>query len=131
VEGQNEDIRHLEEKISNLKSEVISLKLTKEVKHQARSKLFEAIELKTVKCESLKEANDRLQADIQAKQVINSICEKNYSKIIKKLNDKLNLSAHSEGNVARVKDLKQKYDELCTKYKEVQRKLSERDGNVN
>ncbi|KAF6170639.1 hypothetical protein GIB67_020201 [Kingdonia uniflora] len=42
----------------------------------------------TIKCESLKEANDRLQADIQAKQVVDSICEKDYSKTIKKPNDK-------------------------------------------
>ncbi|KAF6134227.1 hypothetical protein GIB67_010026 [Kingdonia uniflora] len=60
VKGQNEDLCRLEEKISNLKSEVNSLKSAKEVKDRARSELLEAIELKAVECESLKEAYDRL-----------------------------------------------------------------------
>ncbi|KAF6137942.1 hypothetical protein GIB67_041815 [Kingdonia uniflora] len=46
VEGQNEDLCRLEEKISNLKSEVYSLKSVKELKDRARSKLLEAIKLK-------------------------------------------------------------------------------------
>ncbi|KAF6171460.1 hypothetical protein GIB67_017984 [Kingdonia uniflora] len=83
VEGQNEDLYHLEEEIPNLKSKVHSLKSAKKVKDWARSEL-----LKTVECKSLEEAYDRLQADIQAKQVVDSICEKDFSKTIKKLNDK-------------------------------------------
>ncbi|KAF6141227.1 hypothetical protein GIB67_024311 [Kingdonia uniflora] len=146
VKGRNEDLRRLEEKISNLKFEVNSLKSAKEVEDRERSELLEAMELKIVECDSLKEVNNRLETDIQAKQVVDSICENDYCETIKKLNNMvleyetlttinkklmdevLSLVVHSEGNVREVKDYKQKY-KLNAKYEEVQRKLSKRDGN--
>ncbi|KAF6163286.1 hypothetical protein GIB67_025150 [Kingdonia uniflora] len=128
VQGQNEDIIcRLEEEISNLK-----------------------LEKETDECERLKESNDNLQADLQVKQVVNSIWEKDFSKTEKKLNDKLDecesLASINEKlmdevanlqpqplavkvNVVRAEDWKQKYDEIAVKYEEVQRKLSERDMN--
>ncbi|KAF6136850.1 hypothetical protein GIB67_043239 [Kingdonia uniflora] len=84
-----------------------------------------------IECDSLKEAYNRLEADIQAKELVDSICVKDYSETIKKLNDKLNLVTISEGNVLRVQDWNKKYNELNAKYEEAQRKLSERDKNVS
>ncbi|KAF6137298.1 hypothetical protein GIB67_036335 [Kingdonia uniflora] len=78
--------------------------------------------LQTSECSFLMEANLRMQADIQAKDVANSICEK-------KLNEKLNLVPHSEENVVEAEMWKQKYQELNAKYEEAQRRLSERDRN--
>ncbi|KAF6143148.1 hypothetical protein GIB67_000371 [Kingdonia uniflora] len=46
------------------------------VRDPARSVLVEALAAKTGECASLMEANLRMQADIQAKDVANSICEK-------------------------------------------------------
>ncbi|KAF6163429.1 hypothetical protein GIB67_029278 [Kingdonia uniflora] len=105
VEGQvhfrcNKDIRRLEEEISNWKTEVISLKSAKEVEDRDISELVKALELKTVECDSLREANNRLEPDPLAKQVVDSICEKKFSETIKKLNDKVleceNLNAINE-----------------------------------
>ncbi|KAF6138079.1 hypothetical protein GIB67_033493 [Kingdonia uniflora] len=88
IEGQNEDLHCLEEKIPNLKFEVNSLKSVKEVEDRARSKLLEALELKIVECDSLRDADNRLEADTKTKQVVDSICMKDYSETIKKLNGK-------------------------------------------
>ncbi|KAF6152017.1 hypothetical protein GIB67_010591 [Kingdonia uniflora] len=73
-------------------------------------------------CAFFMEANLRMQVDIQAKDVANSICEK-------KLNEKLNLVPHSEENVVEVEMWKQKYEELNVKFEEAQRRLSKRDRN--
>ncbi|KAF6141005.1 hypothetical protein GIB67_006634 [Kingdonia uniflora] len=57
VEGQNEDISCLEVEISNLKS-------VKEIEDQAKSELLEAIKLKNLECNSLKEINKKLSEDV-------------------------------------------------------------------
>ncbi|KAF6151815.1 hypothetical protein GIB67_010389 [Kingdonia uniflora] len=65
VQCQNEDIIfRLEEEISNLK-----------------------LEKETDEYERLKESNDSLKADLQAKQVVDSICGKDFIETKKKLND--------------------------------------------
>ncbi|KAF6158274.1 hypothetical protein GIB67_001345 [Kingdonia uniflora] len=66
------------------------------VKNPARSVLVEALATKTGECAFFIEANLRMQADIQAKDVANSICEK-------KLNEKI---LECESNKKLVEDLR-------------------------
>ncbi|KAF6161985.1 hypothetical protein GIB67_020041 [Kingdonia uniflora] len=78
--------------------------------------------LQTSECAFFMEATGRMQADIEVKNLANSICEK-------KLNEKLNIVPHPEENVGEAEMWKQKYEELHAKFEEAQRRLSEIDKN--
>ncbi|KAF6166490.1 hypothetical protein GIB67_038227 [Kingdonia uniflora] len=78
---------------------------TEVVEDSARSVLVEALAAKTSECSFFMEANLRMQADIQAKDVANSICEK-------KLNEK---TLECESNKKLVEDL---HMQLANKVKE-------------
>ncbi|KAF6176554.1 hypothetical protein GIB67_034416 [Kingdonia uniflora] len=107
--------------------------------------------MKTSECAFLMEATGRMQADIEEKNLANSIyltlecestkkiledrrleCESN-KKLVEdlrmQLTAKLNIVPHPEENVGEAEMWKQKYEELHAKFEEAQRRLSEIDRN--